>query len=72
MQAILCTGYYTSRCIQLESMQPDALHCMLHVSIYALKYAPDCTQLHTTSLFYYTVPIALDGTLRACVTDVPK
>jgi hypothetical protein len=46
----LCTGYYSSRSIPLERMLPDAVHCMLHAPIYALKYAPACTRLHTTSL----------------------
>jgi hypothetical protein len=63
-QAILFTGYYTSRCIQLESMLPDALHCMLHAPIYALKYAPDCTRLHTPSL--------LDLRSQVSSQDAPK
>jgi len=43
-QAILCTGYYTSRCIQLESKLPDALHCTLPSTLWStLLIALDCT-----------------------------
>jgi hypothetical protein len=60
------TAYCTSHCIQTWK---QAARCIvLHAPKYALKYTPDCTQLDTPCLLYYTLPIALDGTLPACLT----
>jgi len=43
-QLILCTGYYTSHCIQLERKQPDAHHCMVPFTLWSILLIPlDCT-----------------------------
>jgi len=58
LDAILCTEYDISRCIQHTWKQ--AARC---TSFHAPKYTPDCSRLHTPSLLDCTLPGMLSETL---------
>jgi len=57
-QVILCAGYYTSHCIQLESKPPDALCWTLPSTLWStLLIALDCTLLACLTILYQLLPI---------------
>jgi len=74
-----CSRWHTPSLLDLRSQVSSQVHSEYapkYTSKYVLKYTPghalkdasNCTRWHTPSLLDCTLPIALDGTLPACLT----
>jgi len=74
-----CSRWHTPSLLDLRSQvssQDASMYTPKYASEYVLEYTtghalkdtPNCTRWHTPSLLDCTLPIALDGTLLACLT----
>jgi hypothetical protein len=64
--AIALNSGTLSACLTIPS-QLSSQAALKHTPWHALKDAPNWTRWHTPSLLDFTFPIALDGTLLACL-----